>query len=129
MSMKFPKTLLLISFLIIIFPSKIILPNGLVILYGLTLNSSLFFNDSFNFNSLLNFLMFVIALMGTVMTMLKKPKLNILGMIFQYIWLGYMFKLKFLNYWYFTIPTAVYVILSLILIYKLFFRNKKETNN
>ena len=116
----------MVSFLIIIFPSKILLPNGLVILYGLTLNSSLFFNDSFNFNSLLNFLMFVIAFVGTIMTVLKKPKSNILGMIFQFIWLGYMFKIKYLRDITYLITLSIYIIISAIYTYKLLHKCKKE---
>ncbi len=119
------KIAVLISFLIIIFPSPhVILPNGIVQLLFLFQTFWSFFYEDFNQEMVIASLTNLIVCISLVFVILKNKKINLYGIIIQLSWIIYVFKCKFLSYWYFTIPTTIYLILSLVLIYFLFF--KKE---
>lgn len=74
--------------------------------------------------------LFILLLVITSIYLLfKQNKLLMITSVFiQYLYLTYLFKAKFLNYWYFTIPTLIYLALSLILIYFVFTK-KLFSNN
>ena len=123
------KIAVLISFLIIIFPSPhVILPNGIVQLLFLFQTFWSFFYEDFNQEMVIASLTNLIVCISLVFVILKNKKINLCGVIIQFSWIIYVFKYKFLNYWYVTIPTLLYLILSLTLLYFLFLKKevKKE---
>jgi len=125
--MKNLKIVTIISFLIIVFPDKIAFIN-LIILPLSIVNyiMELFYSHQSYFYIFYNLLISIITLSSVICFFQKNKYIVMSSIIIQILFLAYMFKLKFLNYWYFTIPTAVYLILSLILIYSLFFKSKKR---
>jgi|LakMenEpi03Aug12_release.lakeMendotaPanAssembly.Ray.scaffolds.fasta_scaffold1143419_1 hypothetical protein len=118
----------IISFLIIVFPGKISFLNFIYIIIGvLNYTMELFYADENYFEEVLSLLLSIFTSISIVLIFSKRLKLNIIGIIIQYIWLIYTFNIKYIKYWYYSLPTILYLILSLSLIYVLFY--KKLLNN
>ena len=118
----------IISFLIIVFPGKISFLNFIYIIIGvLNYTMELFYADEKYFEEVLSLLLSIFTSISIVLIFSKRLKLNIIGIIIQYIWLIYTFNIKYIKYWYYSLPTILYLILSLSLIYVLFY--KKLLNN
>lgn len=105
-------------------PWKISIPNGTIIIISFFQNLFSPFIEKFNNNIILYIFMSTIALASLLLLIKKKPVFNLIAVAFQYTWLIFMFKINYLKYWYYTVPTLIYIILSIILIYKLF--SKKQ---
>lgn len=119
------KITVLMSFLIITFPSPhVILPNGIVQFLFLFQTFWSFLYEDFSQEMVIASLTNLIICISLVFVILKNKKINFYGIIIQFSWIIYVFKYNFLSYWYFIIPTSIYLILSLTLLYFLFF--KKE---
>jgi hypothetical protein len=118
----------IISFLIIVFPGKISFLNFIYIIIGvLNYTMELFYADENYFEEVLSLLLSIFTSISIVLIFSKRLKLNIIGIIIQYIWLIYTFNIKYIKYWYYSLQTILYMILSLSLIYVLFY--KKLLNN
>lgn len=120
------KIYLVLSFLIIIIPGEhVALPNGLIILFGLFQSFWSIFYEEFS-KELFTACATALILCCSLLFIISKNKVvNLLGVVIQIVWLIYMFKYKFLNYWYYTLPISIYLISSLLLTYLLFFKQKK----
>lgn len=115
------KILTIIFFLIIVFPSPHApLPNFIVLI--IIILQDLFMIDE-HYPSI-DFYVCTIALFSILLFFFKKRTLVLVGTLIQYLYLFYIFKAESYKYWYFTLPTIAYVILSTILIYILFSKNK-----
>lgn len=124
--MKKLKISTIISFLIIVFPGKIAIAN-FIILPLILLNFFFMLGiDSINFSLLKEPLISSVTILSVFFIFNKKKYLVFLSVFVQYFYLFYIFNFKYINYWYFTIPTAIYLVLSLILIYFLFFKSKER---
>jgi hypothetical protein len=117
------KILLIISFLIIIFPSKILLPNGAVLFLSFFQNLKIFSHDKINFESIKYLFFSNLAIVGVFLIILNLRKINILAIIFQYMWLLYMFKMDFFSSIYSVVTLIIYFVISVLLLKKLLFSN------
>lgn len=117
----------ILSFLLIIYPGKLAVFNGVTILLGLIVNITELFYPEGNFIKALPSLIYVSIMIFSIILLLKKNKyINLICILIQYASLIYMFKVKFLKYWYYTLPTSVYLILSLTLLYYIFVKKEPE---
>ncbi len=57
-------------------------------------------------------LLFTIASLFFVLS--KKKNLNLIGVGIQYFYLFHSFKIKHLEYWYYTLPTSIYLIPTIL---------------
>ena len=118
----------ILSFLLIIYPGKLAVFNGVTIFIGLIVNIMELFYPEGNFIKALPSLIYVIIMILSIILLLKNNKyINLICVLIQYTSLIYMFQIKFLKYWYYTLPTSIYFILSLTLLYFIFV--KKEIKN
>ena len=112
------KIAVLISFLVNTIPTPhVLIPNGIAFIMSF---SDFVYEPSFNFYTLLLFS----TILSLFSILVKSKLINTLGIIIQIVWMIYIFDCKFLKLWYYTIPAISYLILSLTLLYFLFF--KKE---
>ena len=116
------------SFLIIIFPAKILLPNGIVLLMNfLDLVSEIFEAKDFHFD--LYYILILMALISFILILMKNRFINLAGIIFQSIYLIYAFKKRDLSNVIYTITIFFYLLMTLTLIFQLYFNKKKVINS
>jgi hypothetical protein len=119
------KIAVLIIFLAIMVPvGKISAPNGGILLVMIVQIFEYFPKDGLKLNIDYNAIIAVFVIVSFVFVFIEKKMQILICIIIQYLYLLYIFKHNFLSYWYFTIPTSIYLILSLVLIYCLFFKNQ-----
>lgn len=111
----------ILTFLLIVFPGKLAVFNGIAIFIGLIVNVLEVFYITDDFMFILKQLFVSIVIILSIGLLLNKNKyINLICIIIQYSYVLFLSKIKFLNYWYYTLPTSVYVILSLTVLYLLF---------
>jgi hypothetical protein len=111
----------ILTFLLIVFPGKLAIFNGITIFIGLIVNVLEVFYITDDFMFILKQLFVSIVIILSIGLLLNKNKyINLICIIIQYSYVLFLSKIKFLNYWYYTIPTSVYLILSLTVLYLLF---------
>lgn len=115
----------ILSFLIIIPGEHVSPPVGLILLFSLFQSIWPIFYENLNQESLIEYTTIAIVCSSLLLIIIKNKLLNLTGIIIQFIWLIYMFKYKFLNYWFYTFPTVLYMVLCLIFVYLILI--KKET--
>lgn len=113
----------IISFLIIVFPGKIAFINVIAIFLGLLDFFLMLGVEPIN----LYFIVSLLTIISLFLFFSKNKIYYLLALILQIFYIFFTFNLKFLNHWYYTIPTLAYLILSLVLIYISFF-SEKENN-
>jgi hypothetical protein len=119
------KIAVLISFSIILIPGVHVSPPiGLFLAFSLLDSLWGVFTEDINQEMFVNCLITIMLCCSLLFLILRKKLINLVGIIIQFVWMIYVFEYKFLNYWYFAIPASIYLILSLTLLYFLFF--KKE---
>ncbi len=121
-NLKKLKIATIISFLVIVFPGKISFINIMYLLIGIV-NSpmNLFYTQNSYLLAVWDFFIILTTIIS-IFLIFKKNRYTILfSIIVQNIYLGYIFKLPFLKHWDYTLPTFTYLVLSVILIYNLFF--------
>ena len=111
----------LISFLLIINPGKLSLPNGIILTVTLLENLLSFFSEKLD----VYFLISTLTFMSLFLIINKNKLLVFLGISIQLLWIIYMFKIGDLRYWYYVIPTLIYLTTTLLLIFKIFYRRSK----
>lgn len=114
------KVIQIISFLIIVFPSKILLPNGLILIGSVL--EAIFSLSSGDFDEeviLYSFLTFL-AIFSLVLMFRKNKLTNGISIVLQCIWLFYMFKLIYLNNLYYLLTISLYTVITGFLVYQLF---------
>ena len=123
------KILTIISFLAITHPGgTLTLANILWIIIG-TIASfiELLCIDCGNyFESFLKLLLNCIVMSSFYLIFRKKKLLAIGSIIVQLIYLEYTYNIEYLNYIYYTIPILIYLSLSVILAYYIFFKTEKN---
>jgi hypothetical protein len=118
------KIALIISFSLIIIPGKSVsFFNFLILLLNFL---EVFYIDfsKIDFGAVCYSVFVVLVNMSVVMMFSKNRIVSVMSLFIQFYWLFYLFETTFLKDWYFTIPISIYLILSLTLLYFLFF--KKE---
>jgi hypothetical protein len=121
------KVATILAFLLIVFPGKLAVFNGITIFIGLFVNVMEVFYIADDFLFKLKQLLVSIMITSSFGLIFKKNKyLNLICIIIQYFYIFFLSELKFLKYWYYTVPTSVYVILSLILLYFIFVKKQSE---
>lgn len=117
------KVFLIVSFLIIMIPSgKLTVPNGGILLV-LALQTIEFSNEvKLNIN--LEAIMALVVLGSLILIILQRKLFNVVGIILQFVWLGYLFKNENLNDIYYIITILLYFVMSSLLIIKLNFSKK-----
>lgn len=121
---QYLKTASIISFLIITYSGGTLTLNiffWLIIGVAASLIDLLCFNCD-HFEPLKNLFILLSVIISFYFLFNKRKCLVILSIITQYSYLIFFFKIKFLNYWYYTIPTLIYFVLSLILLYFIIFK-------
>lgn len=112
------------SFLIIIFPAKILLPNGIVLILSfLDLVSELF--ETKNFYIDMYYLLEIMALISLALSLMKHRMINLIGILFQFVYLIYAFKKGDLNNIFYVFTISFYLLMTLALIFQLFYRKQK----
>ncbi len=119
------KVATIITFLVIINPDKISLPNGIILTISFIENLFSIFSEKLD----VYFFMSSFTFISIFTIFFKNNKITLLSISIQYMWLIYMFKVGDKNYWFYTIPTLIYIVLSLILIYLIMFKKNEEISN
>lgn len=113
----------IIAFLVIVIPGKISLLNFMVMPLIL-LNFILMLGvEPLTPSLLIEPAISIITILSVFYTFSNKKHFVLLSVLIQYLYLIFIFKIKYLDYWYFTVPTVAYLILSLVSIYFLFFKS------
>lgn len=121
------KIALIISFSLIIIPGKSVsFFNFLILLLNFF---EVFYIDlsKIDFEAVCYSVFVVLVNMSVVLMFSKNRIVSIMSLFIQFYWLFHLFEITFLKHWYFTIPTSIYLIISLTLLYFLF--KKKKFNN
>lgn len=113
------------SFLLIVFPGKLTLINLLFMIVGFVASlMDLMCEECNQIEPLKNLVIFISVLISFIL-IFSKRKLFVLGcVIMQVLYLCYTFKVDYLKYWYYILPTLVYLLLCLLLIFRLFFKSQ-----
>lgn len=116
-------------FLIIVFPGSHITIINFIELPLLVLNNfmELFYPEKNYLSDVVDFFIVITTTASVLLLFHKKKYFTFLSVICQYLYLYYTFNSEYLNYWLYLLPTSIYIIFSLILIYHLLFE-KKEIN-
>jgi hypothetical protein len=121
------KIIQICSFLLIVFPAKILLPNGLVLLLNfLDLISEIFESDDFYFD--IYYVTLIIALLSIFCILIKKRLLNLIGILFQCLYLVYAYKTADINNVLYLFTISLYSLISLTVIFRLFSKEINENN-
>lgn len=104
----------LISFLSIIIPGKLSIPNGVGIIISIIENIYTVFSEQKDIHFFLTTLTFI----SIFLFFFKMKHLVMLAILIQWFWIMYYFKINYIYYWYYTIPTLIYFILSILLGFK-----------
>lgn len=113
----------IISFLIIVFPGKIAFINVIAIFLGLLDFFLMLGVEPVNIDLIVSLL----TIISFFLLFSRKKAYYLIALLIQLFYIFFTFNSKFLNYWYYIIPTLTYLILSLVLIYISFF-SEKENN-
>ena len=116
-----------ISFLLIIFPSKILLPNGLILIGSLLEAIFSLFGKDFDEEVILYSFLTFLAILSLVLMFRKNKLINGISVVLQYIWLFYMFKLIFLKNLYYLLTISIYIFITGFLIYQLFSKQNNKS--
>lgn len=116
------KIAVIIFFFIIIFPDKLLLPNGVVIILSFIENFFTIFYEKVD----LYFFMSTLAFISVFLFFKKSKKFMFFSFFLQLLWLIYKFEIRSLYYWYYLIPTIIYLTLFILLIYRTL---KRKENN
>ena len=124
------RVFLIFIFCIIIIPSgKLAIPN-IGILLVLIFQVFLYFpKEGLVIELNFEFFMALITVISFVLVFTRKRYIIISSIIIQYFHLFYAFKINDLSYWYYTLPTITYLLLSFVLIIYLFKRPELIANN
>lgn len=122
------KAATILVFLLIVYPGKLAVFQGISLFVGLSVSILEIFESNNNYLDIVQMPIYVISIILSIVLLFKNNKyINLICILIQYASLIYMFKVKFLKYWYYTLPTSIYVIFSLTLLYFIFV--KKELKN
>jgi len=126
---QYLKTATIISFLIIAHPGGTLTLNNLLwFAVGVIANFSDLFCFECNQIEALKELLILITAISSFFFIFKDKKYIVLSCIFiQYLYLFMSFNKNYLNYWFYTVPTAIYMILSLILLCFVFLKKEVKT--
>lgn len=125
---QYLKTATIISFLIIAHPGGTLTLNNLLwFAVGVTANFSDLFCFECNQIEALKELLILITAISSFFFIFKDKKHIVLSCIFiQYLYLFISFNKNYLNYWFYTVPTVLYMMLSLILLHFVFFKEENK---
>jgi hypothetical protein len=125
---QYLKTATIISFLIIAHPGGTLTLNNLLwFAVGVIANFSDLFCFECNQIEALKELLILIIAISSFFFIFKDKKYIVLSCIFiQYLYLFMSFNKNYLNYWFYTVPTVLYMMLSLILLYFVFFKEENK---
>lgn len=129
-NLKTIKILTIFFFLTIVYHGdKISFFNGLsIVLSVLDLVTGLFYINTEYFDHFIHLVIYVVTLLSCITIFKKKKQWIFCSLFIQILYLIYTFKLEYLNYWYYYLPTLVYLVLSVFLIMKLFVLKPRNTN-
>lgn len=125
---QYLKTATIISFLIIAHPGGTLTLNNLLwFAVGVIANFSDLFCFECNQIEALKELLILITAISSFFFIFKDKKHIVLSCIFiQYLYLFISFNKNYLNYWFYTVPTVLYMMLSLILLHFVFFKEENK---
>ena len=120
------KITVLVSFLFIMMPNeKLTLPIISIVLVNLIEIIEYFPDSGYNFNFDYETFFVFFVLLSFLILFVRNRFLNLISLIIQYTFTIYLFcYLKYLNDTLFLITTSIYLILSLTLVYFLFFNKE-----
>jgi hypothetical protein len=128
-NLKLLKTLIIFFFFIIVYHGdKISLFNGLILILNVLDKVTGVFDINPNyFGQFINLVIYVVTLLSCITIFKEKKQWLFCSLIIQLSYLIYTFNIEYLNYWYYYVPTSIYLVLSLFLIIKLWV--KKDNDN
>lgn len=128
---KIIKLLTIISFLLIVFPDgKLQLFNIQCIFLGVigSFINLLCTECGSYMETIMNLCFFTIVLISIVFIFKQKRIIVLSSIVSQYIYIIYYSDFTFFQYWYYSIPVLIYIVLSLLLIFNIFIRKSKISN-
>ena len=115
------KAATILAFLLIVFPGKLATIKGISLFVGLLISILEMFETQGNYLEMVHIPIYVgIEILSIIFLFKNNKYINLICVIVQNASIIYMSKIKFLNYWYYTLPTSIYFILSLVIFYVLF---------
>lgn len=120
----------MISFLLIVFPDyKLFLVNFIFLIISLLSDSSALFyteNQTHFFILLKSLFLFTFTALSILLIFRKNKYTSLICIAIQYFYLIYLFDISYIKYWYYTLPTSIYLVLSIILLYYIFFKKNQD---
>jgi hypothetical protein len=121
------KIAIVVSYLLIVFPGKLAVINGILIPVVFIAQLLEIFEKQSEFIKIwYEFVLLALEIVSFIFLFKRSKEVILMCFLVQYFLLFYFSKLIYLKYWYFTLPTSVYVILSLILLYFIFVKKQSE---
>jgi hypothetical protein len=122
------KAFLIVSFLGIMIPSgKLTIPNGGILLVTLLESINSIFIEELKLEIFICLVMSLIASAGLLFIFFKRKLYNMIGIVLQLAWLGYLFRKEALNDVYCIATSSIYLLMCFALIFKLFFYKESVT--
>lgn len=122
------KAFLIVSFLGIMIPSgKLTIPNGGILLVTLLESINSIFIEELKLEIFICLVMSLIASTGLLFIFFKRKLYNMIGIVLQFVWLGYLFRKEALNDVYCIATSSIYLLMCFALIFKLFFYKESVT--
>ena len=115
------RVFLIFIFCIIIIPSgKLAIPNIGILLVLIFQEFQYFPKEGLIIELNFEFFIALITVISFVLIFTRKRYIIISSIIIQYFYLFYIFKINDLSYWYYSLPTITYLLLSFVVIIYLF---------
>ncbi|WP_421817552.1 hypothetical protein [Flavobacterium sp.] len=113
------KSLILVSFLAILTPgAHVSLPNAILLPLLLLQSAWQLFTTLVSSAIIFDFAVALVLCCSLVLMLLRNKLLTLVAIVIQISWLAYTFQIKYLEYWYYTIPATTYCLLTLFLLIK-----------
>jgi hypothetical protein len=120
----------MLSFLLIIFPdNKLFLVNFIFLFISLvsdSLEMCYTENQTHILIILKSFFISAFTVLSILFIFAKNKYISLVCIIIQYSYLIYLFDISYIQYWYYILPTFVFVLLSLTLLYFIFVKKQSE---
>lgn len=127
------KAFYILAFLGIMIPSdKLTIPNGGLLLLMLLQSVNSIFIEEMNLEIFTYLIMSLITSIGLTFILIEKKLYNLIGIILQFIWLGYLLsqnKWEDLKDTLLLVTISIYLLMTLTLIFQLYCNKKKAINS
>lgn len=121
------KIAIVVTYLLIVFPGKLAVMNGILIpVVFLAQLLEIFEKQSEFIKIWYEFVLLTLEIMSFIFIFKRNKKVIFICCIVQFFFLIYYSNYIYFKFWYYTLPTAIYIILSLTLLYFIFVKKQPE---